>query len=557
MSMRHFSVYAAILFASTTALMGQNAPATSPTTAPIASISTVKPTPPTPPEKSAARIHLKDGFEVELMVSEPLVIDPVAIAFGPDGKLWVIEMTEYPLGKHGTLDPSGRVVYLESTHGDGKYDKVTVFAENLNFPNGIIPWHKGVIVTSAPDILYLEDTTGNGKADKKEVLYTGFTQGNPQLRINSPTWGLDNWIYLANGLSSHDEARSLKTGETIKTAHRDVRIRPDEGHIEAETGESQYGRKMDNWGNWFGVHNSYPARAFMIPQKYADRNPLVQLPDGLDDCGWPRNPKVFPVSNGTKRYGYYFFAQSGHFTSACSVTPYRDDLLFGPLDPNSAMDHIFVCEPAHNLVQHIIAAPSGSGFQLKRAADEEFNEFMASDDDWSRPVFLSSAPDGALWVVDMYRFFIDHPEYLPPEGQKDMKPYYRLGEDKGAHLSRLSEREKAAAHSPARSTRWPATGRRDGIAQRLATRHGADDARLEERSDGDTDAGTSRHGQRQSVHAHAGDVYARRTGQTFTGVGRKRITRCVSDGATPGHSTGRDPRRREFRVDRRDRCAGE
>ena len=128
------------------------------------------------------------------MVAEPMIVSPVALAFGPDGKLWVIEMTEYPLGKHGTMDPSGRVIYFESTHNDGKYDKATVFAENLNFPNGILPWRKGVIVTAAPDILYLEDTTGSGKADKKEVLYTGFTQGNPQLRINTPTYGLDNWV---------------------------------------------------------------------------------------------------------------------------------------------------------------------------------------------------------------------------------------------------------------------------------------------------------------------------------------------------------------------------
>ena len=401
-----------------------------PTTRPVTAHTNIVPGPSTPPQESVAKMRFSGAFTAELMVAEPFIVSPVAMAFGPDGKLWVIEMTEYPLGKHGIMDPSGRVVYLESTHNDGKYDKATIFAENLNFPNGIMPWRKGVIVTSAPDILYLEDTTGSGKADKKEVLYTGFTQGNPQLRINCPTYGLDNWVYLANGLSSRDIAKSVKTGATVNTAGNDIRIRPDEGLIETETGMSQYGRRMDNWGNWFGVHNSYPVRSFIIPERYANRNKDVQLPRGYDDAGLPPNPKVYPVSKGQKRYGFAFFEQSGHFTSACQMTPYRDDLLF-PLNPDSGMDHVFVCEPAHNLVQHIVLKPAGSTFAAQRAEGEEFSEFLASEDDWSRPCFLANGPDGALWMVDIYRFFIDHPDFLPPEGKQDMRPFYRLGDDMG------------------------------------------------------------------------------------------------------------------------------
>ena len=391
----------------------------------------VKPTEPTSPAASISRMHLKDGFKAELMASEPLVIDPIAIAWGPDGKLWVIEMTEYPLGKHGKMDPSGRVVCLESTHGDGNYDKATVFAENLNFPNGILPWRKGVIVTAAPDILYLEDTDGDGKADKKEVLYTGFTEANPQLRVNCPTYGLDNWIYLANGLGTRSKPRSMKTGTEITASAHDIRIRPDEGLIEPETGVSQYGRRMDDWGNWLGVDNSNPVREFVIPDRYAKRNPAVQLPHGYDECGLARNPKVFPVSKGQKRYGYAFYAQSGHFTSACSLLPYRDDLLFGPTSDSQPTDHVFVCEPAHNLMQHLVLTRDGTSFVANRAEDEMYSEFLASEDNWSRPVFLANGPDGALWLVDMYRYFIDHPDFLPPDGKKDMEPYYRLGEDKG------------------------------------------------------------------------------------------------------------------------------
>lgn len=408
-------------------IAGGQATAPGPATAP----SGVKPSPPTAPDQSVARLHVKNGYVAELMASEPLAQDPVAMAWGPDGKLWVVEMIDYPLGKNGNMEPSGRVVYLESSKGDGHYDKATVFAENLPFPNGILPWRKGVIVTAAPDVLYLEDTTGSGKADKREVLFTGFTAGNPQLRVNTPTFGLDNWVYLANGLTSRGMARSMKTGAEVNTSGHDIRIRPDEGLIEDETGISEYGRREDDWGNWLGSDNSHPVRHFVIPERYAKRNASVQLPRGYDEAGLPPNGKVYPVSKGTKRYGYAFFEQSGHFTSACSITPYRDDLLFGDDLVQSGIDHVFICEPAHNLIQHLVLKPSGTTFVAERAEDESFNEFLASEDDWCRPVFLANGPDGALWMVDMYRFFIDHPDFLPPDGRQDMGPYYRLGDGMG------------------------------------------------------------------------------------------------------------------------------
>src|SRR5439155_22039915 len=156
----------------------------------------------------------RPGFTVELVAAEPLVQSPIAFAWGPDGQLWVVEMDDYPLGVDGKGKPGGRIKFLEDTNGTGKYDKATVFLDGLGFPTGVMPWGKGVIVTCAPEIFYAEDTDGDGKADVRRPLYVGFNEGNQQHRVNGLVWGLDNWVYGANG-DSGGRVKSVKTGEVV------------------------------------------------------------------------------------------------------------------------------------------------------------------------------------------------------------------------------------------------------------------------------------------------------------------------------------------------------
>ena len=147
------------------------------------------------PEDSLRALVPRAGFKVELVVAEPLVMDPVDLAWGPDGKMWVVEMADYPLGLDGRGKPGGRVRYLEDTDGDGRYDRSTLFLENLSFPNGVMPWREGVLVTCAPEIFYAEDTDGDGKADVRRPLYVGFGECNQQHRVNHLRWGLDHLVY--------------------------------------------------------------------------------------------------------------------------------------------------------------------------------------------------------------------------------------------------------------------------------------------------------------------------------------------------------------------------
>ena len=150
--------------------------------------------PPKSPADSLATIRTKPGLTVELAVSEPLVASPVAIDFGTDGKLWVVEMADYPMGLDGNWKPGGRVKFLTRSRPDGPFDRATLFLDGLPFPTGVMAWRKGVLICAAPDIIYAEDTAGDGKADIVRKLYTGFETNNYQARVNSLSLGLDNWV---------------------------------------------------------------------------------------------------------------------------------------------------------------------------------------------------------------------------------------------------------------------------------------------------------------------------------------------------------------------------
>lgn len=373
-------------------------------------------------EASLRCMKARPGFEVQLAAAEPLVQSPIAFAWGPDGKLWVVEMGDYPLGIDGKGKPGGKIKYLESSKNDGTYDKATVFMEGLGFPTGVLPWGKGVIVTCAPDIFYAEDTKGTGKADKKEVLYTGFVEGNQQHRVNSLVLGLDNWIYCANG-DSGGNIKSVKTGKTVNINGRDFRIRPDTGDLDAQTGMTQYGRSRDDWGNWFGCNNANPMYHFVLEDHYLRRNPHVKAPDARVNVSVvPGVSRVYPTSRTLPRPN--FPGHANHFTSACSAIVYRDDL-FGPAFANNT----FVSEPVHNLVHREVMKPEGVTFKSARAADEQQSEFLTSSDNWFRPTMIQTGPDGALWIADMYRHIIEHPQWIPDEWKT--KYDLRAGHDKG------------------------------------------------------------------------------------------------------------------------------
>ncbi len=364
-------------------------------------------------------IQVAPGFMVDLVASEPLVKDPIAFDWGADGKLWVVEMGDYPLGVDGKGKHGGVVRYLEDENGDGVYDKQTTFLEGLGFPTGLLPWRQGVLVACAPDIFYAEDRDGDGKAEVREVLFTGFSEGNQQHRLNGFELGLDGWVYGANG-DSGGQVRSAKTGRQTAINGRDFRFRPDTGEFEAESGQTQYGRHRDDWGHWFGNNNPNWAWHYVLANHDVRRNASYAPPDPRHTL--EPDTRVFPVSRTVARFNDLNMA--GRVTSANSATPYRDEL-FGPWFDSS----IFVSEPVHNLVHRVVLEPDGVTFRGRRGPNELDREFLASSDNWFRPTMLKTGPDGALWIADMYRYVIEHPEWIPDDWEAKLD--LRAGSEQG------------------------------------------------------------------------------------------------------------------------------
>jgi len=388
--------------------------------------------PPFSPQAALDTFRLAEGFQIELFAAEPLISDPVAMEVDEYGRTYVVEMHGYPLDVAGT----GRVILLEDTDHDGRPDRSTVFADGLRLPNGIMRWKKGVLVTDPPDVWYFEDTDGDGRADVKRVLMTGFARTNPQHMMNTPVYGLDNWIYLANeapvktiryqdifgDVGSEIEFPDRTGGPRLPADAngRNVRFRPDTYDAEMLSSRSQFGHTFDAWGHHFLNTNNRHIYQEVVPARYLSRNPALVVPSVVQQLPDYRLPAdVFSI---TKDPEYQLLTDVGVMTSASGLTYYLADL-FPPAYRSAA----FVAESAHNLVHVASVQEQGVTFRASRMFDGR--EFLASTDAWFRPVNFYVGPDGALYVIDYYREIIEHPEWLDDESAKSPRLY--AGRDRG------------------------------------------------------------------------------------------------------------------------------
>jgi putative membrane-bound dehydrogenase-like protein len=378
--------------------------------------------------------ELEPGFQIELIAAEPLLGDPVDMEIDENGKMYVVEMKGVPSDKRGT----GSVKILTDTNGDGVLDKSTVFADSLILPSGVMRWKKGILVTDPPNVYYFEDTDGDNKADVKKLMLTGFDSSDLESNVNNPTLGLDNWIYLGNGGSNNkdiyypDKPNGTRLPDNAR--RRMVRFRPEQYDLEMMSTRTQFGYSFDAWGNRFMVSNADHIYQEAIGTQYLKRNPDLLISDAaqsISDHGSAAD--VFPI---TKNPENQLLTDVGVFTSACGITNYLGGAFPDVFNSNTS----FTAEPAQNLVHVDHISEKGAVFSAGRVGKNK--EFLASTDPYFRPVNMYVGPDGALYIVDFYRQFIEGPEFMDEKVVRSANLYN--GTDKG-RIYRISASGAAPA----------------------------------------------------------------------------------------------------------------
>ncbi len=322
------------------------------------------------PAEAVAKMTVPEGFAVELVASEPEIVNPVAMTFDERGRIWITESLEYP--RHEAGPGRDRIKVLEDTDGDGRADKFTVFAEGLNIPSGIVVGHGGVWVANAPDILFMQDTDGDGKADKQEVVVTGFGRHDTHELPNSLTWGPDGWLYGLNGVFNQGEVSHR--GKQFKFTCTLFRIHPRTRDFElfAEGTSNPWGVAWDPEGSAFLSACVIDHLWHLTESGYYQRQ------------GGPYPPFTSIIGSIVKhRHQKAAYCGIHYFDSDAYPAEYRDRLYMGNIHGG--------CINVDRLER------DGSTY-----LGVECPDFLTANDAWFMPVVQKTGPDGCLYILDWY-----------------------------------------------------------------------------------------------------------------------------------------------------------
>lgn len=387
---------------------------------------------PRSPQAALASFQVADGFLIELVAAEPLVEDPVAMAFDEHGRLYVVEMRDYSEQETERL---GRVRLLTDEDQDGVFDHSDVFVDNLSWPTAVACYDGGVFVGAAPDILFLRDRDGDGKADEHRVVFSGLGRSNVQGLVNSFQWHLDHRIYVAVSSAGAALTKGPIESKSLDLRGRDFAFDPRTLEVEPITGGGQHGQCFNRWGDRFVCSNSDHLQAIVFEERYLARNPYQAVigarrsiaADGPQAEVYRTSPiepwrvvrtklRVAGLVPGMIEGGG---RAAGYFTSATGVT--IDE---GGLSPES---YALIADVGSNLVHRKRMVDDGVTYRGERIDDR--GELLTSTDNWFRPVQMCIGPEGAIYVADMYREVIEHPQSIPPEIKQQLD--LTSGRDKG------------------------------------------------------------------------------------------------------------------------------
>ncbi len=369
-----------------------------------------------------AGFELHPAFTLELAAAEPVTVDPIDLAFDESGRAFVLELPGYP-----DMERPARIVELTDRDGDGRWDERRLFADDLGMADSILPWRRGLLVAAPPHIVYLEDTDGDGRADRRDVLLSGFAEGNPQHNVNALRYGLDNWVYGVNGGNGARVFWPDAPEEVRDIGQDDFRV--DFGARRFERtgrGAGGFGMTFGPWGRAFGTHNLDHLSQVVVPRRYLERLPAAWR-DGRLRLAAPLEggpAELFPI--GVRQTRPNHPEQSSRFSAACAVTVYAGGG-FGSAGLEEEGLQVFVADPSANVVHRAVVDPAGAAAEAGRGRPGA--EFLASTDPLFRPVNLTVGPDGALYVLDMHRGVVEHPEWIPDRMEVELDLYE--GDDRG------------------------------------------------------------------------------------------------------------------------------
>ena len=379
---------------------------------------------------------LHKALDISLVASEPDIIDPVALTFDHNCRLYVVEMRDYPNGvpyeKKG-----GTIKLLSDTNGDGRFNKITLFATNISYPTSATAWKDGILVAAPPDIVYLKDTDGDGVSDERETLISGFKLGVTDSNFNSLRWNLDNWIHGANGGNGGNIYFNGKDEVKTPLKNLDFRFNPDIRRVEttSQTGGG-FGLVFNEWGHSFTTYNIDYLQQRIIPQNYIDHAQNLRSFEATRNISrHGKMARIFPISEPETRVNHP--EQAGYFSSAggmgyLGIDGYPEDL----------SGSVFICDVVGNLIHRNILTLNGGAYSALRSPTEKKSEFFASSDNHFRPTAVELGPDGALYIADMQRSVIEHPDYIPNKIKQRVN--IREG-DKRGRIYRITPKSKLSS----------------------------------------------------------------------------------------------------------------
>jgi mono/diheme cytochrome c family protein len=348
------------------------------------------------PDEQQKRFELPPGYRIELVLSDPLIEDPVGVTFDGNGRMYVLEMRSYMQDAEGSNSraPISRISRHEDTDGDGRYDRSTVFVDGMVMPRIAFPLEDGVILaleTDNRDMYKYSDTNGDGVADRKELFYPNVGRvTNMEWQPGGLTWALDNWLYMTY---NPFRLRIAPTGRVLRE--------------ETEPNGGQWWSAQDSYGKlwWVDGGGELGPVNFQVPIAYGAFNVADQLEADFR-IPWPAPGGIADMQGGMTRVRLPD-GTLNHFTSASGVEIYRGHRL-----PSDLLGDLFFGEPVGRIVRRAKVVVSEGLTQLRNAHPR--SEFLRSTDPLFRPVAVHNAPDGTLFVVDMYTGIIQDAQFVGP-----------------------------------------------------------------------------------------------------------------------------------------------